>query len=167
MVQYFPFGKHRALPTTEITDRGYTGHAHNNLPPDGVGLIYMNARYFVPAVGRFASADALVPDPANPQSFNRYGYAYNNPVRLKDPDGHRPCDNTCPGDIIHYTLADLILLSLYQHSTIRPDDLELMPGPKLPQEVSPARQSAQGFLNWGSSSGRYFVSGLEWRWGFG
>ncbi|MGH2538559.1 MAG: hypothetical protein ACRDHL_14310, partial [Candidatus Promineifilaceae bacterium] len=48
VVQYFPFGKHRALPTTEITDRGFTGHAHNNRPPDGVGLIYMNARFYVP-----------------------------------------------------------------------------------------------------------------------
>ncbi|MGH2537515.1 MAG: hypothetical protein ACRDHL_08995 [Candidatus Promineifilaceae bacterium] len=45
---------------------GFTGHAHNSRPPDGVGLIYMNARFYVPAVGRFASADTLVPDPARP-----------------------------------------------------------------------------------------------------
>ncbi|MGH2535957.1 MAG: RHS repeat domain-containing protein, partial [Candidatus Promineifilaceae bacterium] len=64
VVQYFPFGKHRALPTTEITDRGFTGHKHNNRPPDGVGLIYMNARFYVPAAGRFASADGPAADAA-------------------------------------------------------------------------------------------------------
>jgi hypothetical protein len=32
----------------------------------------MNARYYVPEVGRFASPDTLVPDPGNPQSYNRY-----------------------------------------------------------------------------------------------
>jgi RHS repeat-associated protein len=31
-----------------------------------LGLIYMNARYYVPSLGRFASADTLVPDPTNP-----------------------------------------------------------------------------------------------------
>ncbi|MGH2537771.1 MAG: hypothetical protein ACRDHL_10285 [Candidatus Promineifilaceae bacterium] len=50
-VRYFPFGAFRAAPTAGIHDRGFTGHAHNNRPPDGVGLIYMNARYLVPAVG--------------------------------------------------------------------------------------------------------------------
>ncbi|MEW5985314.1 MAG: RHS repeat-associated core domain-containing protein, partial [Chloroflexota bacterium] len=51
-----------------------------------------NARYYVPGVGRFASADALVPDPQNPQSFNRYGYVLNNPLRFTDPTGHRACE---------------------------------------------------------------------------
>jgi RHS repeat-associated protein len=43
-------------------------------------LIYMNARYYVPSVGRFASADSIVPQPANPQSFNRFTYVLNNPM---------------------------------------------------------------------------------------
>ncbi len=48
----------------------------------------MNARYYVPAIGRFASADTIVPDPAEPQSFNRYSYTLNNPLRYTDPTGH-------------------------------------------------------------------------------
>ena len=48
----------------------------------------MNARYYVPEIGRFASADTLVPDPQNPQSFNRYGYALDNPIKYADPSGH-------------------------------------------------------------------------------
>jgi len=38
------------------------------------------------------SADSTVPDPKNPQSLNRYSYAYNNPVNLSDPSGHAPTD---------------------------------------------------------------------------
>jgi hypothetical protein len=48
----------------------------------------MNARFFVPGIGRFASADTIVPDPANPQSLNRYAYSLNNPVNYVDPSGH-------------------------------------------------------------------------------
>lgn len=39
---------------------------------------------------RFISADTIVPLPFYPQTFNRYAYAYNNPIILKDLDGHEP-----------------------------------------------------------------------------
>jgi RHS repeat-associated protein len=54
------------------------------------GLVYMNARYYDPQLGRFLSADSLVPDPLNPQAFNRYAFAYNNPISNLDPTGHAP-----------------------------------------------------------------------------
>ncbi len=88
---YTPFGEYRIQPpspTGDITDRGFTGHKHN----DEIGLIYMNARYFLPSVGRFLSADTLIPDPANPQSFNRYSYVLNRSVNFTDPSGHLPSD---------------------------------------------------------------------------
>ena len=44
--------------------------------------------YYLPGIGRFLSADTIVPDTANPQSFNRYSYVYNNPVKYTDPSGH-------------------------------------------------------------------------------
>ena len=43
---------------------------------------------FRPGVGRFASADTIVPDPANPQAYNRYSYVNNNPLVFLDPTGH-------------------------------------------------------------------------------
>ncbi|MBA3470218.1 MAG: VCBS repeat-containing protein [Herpetosiphonaceae bacterium] len=52
------------------------------------GLIYMQARYYDPAIGRFISPDSLVPDAHNPQALNRYTYAMNNPISYNDPDGH-------------------------------------------------------------------------------
>ncbi len=52
------------------------------------GLYYYGARYYDPVVGRFISADSMVPDPSNPQDFNRYTYVRNNPIIYSDPTGH-------------------------------------------------------------------------------
>lgn len=54
----------------------------------------MNARYYVPGLARFASADSIVPDPSNPQAYNKYTYVYNSPLNLVDPDGHCPAPTT-------------------------------------------------------------------------
>ncbi|MCA9977429.1 MAG: hypothetical protein KC413_16835, partial [Anaerolineales bacterium] len=89
---YYPFGDYRAAPTSQqsaISDRGFTGHkSGENGGSNDIGLIYMNARFYVPGIGRFASADTVVPNFANPQSFNRYSYAINNPLYFVDPSGH-------------------------------------------------------------------------------
>jgi RHS repeat-associated protein len=72
--RYYPFGAWRTEPTANLTDRGFTGHLHNNLGSgaDNLGLVYMNARWYLPALGRFISADTLVPDPMNPQASADY-----------------------------------------------------------------------------------------------
>ena len=44
-------------------------------------------RYYDAALGRFISADTIVPDPNDPQTFNRYAYVLNNPLRYTDPTG--------------------------------------------------------------------------------
>ncbi len=94
VARYLPFGDWRTEPTTNpaLTDMGFTGHKHNNSGANDLGLIYMNARFYVPGLGRFASADTIVPDPNNPQSFNRYSYVYNNPLKMIDPSGHCGAD---------------------------------------------------------------------------
>ena len=86
--RYYPFGAWRTIPTQTLTDRGFTGHLENM----EIGLVYMRARYYVPSIGRFASADTIVPNPGEPQSFNRYSYVNNNPLRFTDPTGY------CSGD---------------------------------------------------------------------
>ena len=53
-----------------------------------------HARWYDPALGRFAQPDPLVPEPGNPQSLNRYAYVLNNPVKYTDPTGLDPLDET-------------------------------------------------------------------------
>jgi RHS repeat-associated protein len=66
------------------TDRGYTEHEHL----DEMGLIHMNGRVYDPLVGRFMSADPFIQAPYNLKSFNRYSYAWNNPLKIIDPTGY-------------------------------------------------------------------------------
>ena len=54
----------------------------------GLGLYDYKARFYDAALGRFISADTVVPNPGNPQDLNRYAYAANNPLRYVDPTGH-------------------------------------------------------------------------------
>ena len=83
--RYLPFGGYRGTaPTQTITDRDFTGQKENR----ELELLYYNARFYVPSIGKFASADTIVPDPVNPQGWNRYSYTINNPVKYIDPSGH-------------------------------------------------------------------------------
>ena len=47
----------------------------------------MNARLYDPALGRFLNTDPEVQLPDNTQSYNRYSYCLNNPLRYADPTG--------------------------------------------------------------------------------
>ena len=53
------------------------------------GLDYFGARYYASTQGRFTSTDPLLSSGSveDPQSWNRYSYVLNNPLRLIDPDG--------------------------------------------------------------------------------
>ncbi|MFY0565417.1 FG-GAP-like repeat-containing protein [Archangium lansingense] len=82
---YSAFGATLASSSSVANSRGYGGHE-----VDDTGLVYMNARYYDPQLGRFISPDALVPSSGNPQALNRYAYVYNNPISNTDPTGHVP-----------------------------------------------------------------------------
>jgi RHS repeat-associated protein len=66
-----------------LFDRGYTGHEHINQ----VGLINMNGRMYDPLLGQMLSPDNYVQNPTNSQSYNRYSYVLNNPLKYTDPSG--------------------------------------------------------------------------------
>jgi RHS repeat-associated protein len=61
------------------------------------GLDYFGARYFSGAQGRFTSPDPLLNSgqPWEPQSWNHYAYALNNPLRFVDPNGLWEWDSKC------------------------------------------------------------------------
>jgi RHS repeat-associated protein len=71
---------------TLFANRGFTGHEF--LPE--FNLYNMNGRLYDPVVGRFLNPDNLIQDPANTQSYNRYSYCLNNPLKYTDPDGQVP-----------------------------------------------------------------------------
>jgi RHS repeat-associated protein len=82
--RYLPFGGVRTNigPITQ-TDLGYTGQRDL-----GMGLMDYKARFYSPLLARFTQPDSLVPDPSNPQAFNRFSYTANNPINYNDPTGH-------------------------------------------------------------------------------
>jgi RHS repeat-associated protein len=50
-------------------------------------LDYFINRYYSSTQGRFTSPDLLSGRPGSPQSWNRYAYSINNPLKYIDPDG--------------------------------------------------------------------------------
>jgi RHS repeat-associated protein len=89
---YWPFGE-------EWTPGGlqqgaplkFTGHERDADPSGGAApLDYMHARYYGPAWGRFLSVDPAGNDnTADPQKWNRYLYARDNPLKFTDADGRK------------------------------------------------------------------------------
>jgi RHS repeat-associated protein len=80
--QYFPFGEDVFSPPPDERLR-FTGHERD---PDG--LDYMHARFYRQGNGKFLSVDPGRDwDIKQPQSWNLYAYARNNPVNNADPTG--------------------------------------------------------------------------------
>jgi RHS repeat-associated protein len=67
-----------------LTDKLFTGQRQIA----ELGMYHYGARFYSPKLGRFLSADTIVPGYDNPQNLNRYSYVINNPLRYTDPTGH-------------------------------------------------------------------------------
>ena len=76
-------GAGTTLPRLTFFDRGYTGHEHLQ----SVALINMNGRIYDAKLHRFLQPDENIQAPFNTQSYNRYGYVLNNPLKYTDPSG--------------------------------------------------------------------------------
>lgn len=64
-----PYGVARYTAGATPTTFNFTGQRRDS----GSGLLFYNARWYDPVVGRFLQADTIVPAPGNPQSW---GTAY-------------------------------------------------------------------------------------------
>ena len=80
---YAPYGQSVTSMGAAPNGPGYTGHVND---PD-TGLVYMQARYYDPEVGRFLSVDPVTPTAGNAFNFGRYTYGNNDPIQNIDPDG--------------------------------------------------------------------------------
>jgi len=84
---YRPYGeKINRQPSSGLNKIGFHGKPFD----DNTGLSYMGARYYDPSLGRFMGIDPVGVQEENVHSFNRYGYANNNPYKYVDPDGRMP-----------------------------------------------------------------------------
>jgi RHS repeat-associated protein len=84
---FWPFGQVVGSPIVQDS-RMFAGKEH-----DGESALdYFGGRYYASQTGRFTSVDpALDSEKArvDPQQWNRYSYAFNNPHRYVDPDGRQ------------------------------------------------------------------------------
>jgi len=69
------------------------------------GLDFFEARFFSSTQGRFLSVDIESASLSTPQSFNKYQYCLNNPLRYVDPDGRYNRD-------VHYELTLVLALAV-------------------------------------------------------
>jgi hypothetical protein len=97
-IKYLPFGEARNTPqqisgysTDKRLPRRVRLYTASALTPPAFATIMPRIairRYYDPTIGRFISPDTTIQSPANPQCFNRYSYALNNPLKYLDPSGH-------------------------------------------------------------------------------
>ena len=87
-----PVGSAQRSPRCDIAGYGpsgvrvkFTGKERDS----ETGLDYFGARYLAGGMGRFTTPDPLGASAkaSNPQTWNRYAYTLNNPLRYVDPDG--------------------------------------------------------------------------------
>jgi len=81
---YFPFGDEPASAPDPAAQR-FTGAERDRES----SMDYFQARYYMQRLGRFTTADPghVGGDTEDPQSWNAYAYARNNPLKFTDPTG--------------------------------------------------------------------------------
>ena len=94
---YLPFGEELFAGTGARTSG--LGYAGDNVRQkftskerdNETGLDYFGARYYASTQGRFTSPDAFWKDSqvGDAQSWNKYAYARNNPLKYVDPQGEK------------------------------------------------------------------------------
>jgi RHS repeat-associated protein len=84
-MRYKPYGESRDTGSNLQTDHKFTGQIEDG----SIGLYWYSSRAYDATLSRFTCPDSLIPNTRNPQSLNRYSYVLNNPLKYKDPTGHR------------------------------------------------------------------------------
>ncbi|MDQ3005568.1 MAG: RHS repeat-associated core domain-containing protein [Chloroflexota bacterium] len=95
--RYKAWGETRYTFGNEKTKYQYTGQFSYTAD---FGLYFYNARWYDPALGRFAQADTIIPSAYDSQSYDRFAYVFNNPIKYNDPSGHIGCDEDVNGKCI-------------------------------------------------------------------
>ncbi|MDD5008374.1 MAG: toxin TcdB middle/N-terminal domain-containing protein, partial [Syntrophorhabdaceae bacterium] len=86
-IEYHPYGTYRLRTDLDAAFPNVNYTFTDQEDDDEAGLYNYKARLYDPLLGRFISADSIIPEPGNLQAFNRYSYCLNNPVLYTDPSG--------------------------------------------------------------------------------
>jgi RHS repeat-associated protein len=105
-----PFGDTESCPPAP-SEATYTSKERDSES----GNDYFGARYYASPIGRFLSPDPLLSsgNPGDPQTWNRYAYGSNNPLRVIDPTGLWDWDQSVGGDMSD---DDLELIASDKHN---------------------------------------------------
>jgi RHS repeat-associated protein len=82
---YSPYGQ--PLGQTGSTINPFRHHGRHGAMDDGLGLVNMRARRYVPSLLRFSGRDFMFGDARFGQTLNRYSFTEDNPLTLVDPLG--------------------------------------------------------------------------------
>lgn len=75
---------------------GYTGYRYDEIS----GTYFAQAREYQPENGRFTAQDVIQGNGAVPETLNRYGYCWGNPVKYIDNNGENPITQREANEII-------------------------------------------------------------------
>ncbi len=70
------WGQERYKNGTIVSNYAFTGQRWD----EKLGLYDYNARYYDPVLGRFLSADTIIPNETDPQAYSRFTYVLNSPI---------------------------------------------------------------------------------------
>jgi RHS repeat-associated protein len=83
--EYLPFGE----TWFQEGEKGNKPKFNSQELDEETNFYFYNARYYDPQIARFITADNIIPNELNTQSWNRYSYVLNNPIMYNDPTGHK------------------------------------------------------------------------------
>ena len=130
---YDAFGNITEATGQSANKFGYTGHQMDA----ETGLVYFQARYYDPQLGRFITQDPYEGDWQTPLSLHHYLYAYANPTTYIDRDGH------CAEPITFVLCAGLAALITTEASIIHE---EVTQGSSLKQAASNPKHYVRGAI---------------------
>jgi RHS repeat-associated protein len=162
---------------TRTTDQGYVASEQQDGQRKGfgayekdseTGLSFAGARYFASLHGRFTTIDPAMGSIriTNPQSFNRYTYALNNPLRYVDPDGQVPVETVIDVLSLAHSFYKLYKEPSWENAGYFIWDaaatlLPYVPGSWSAKALRRGVQLSREAVEWSAKIGRFGYRGLE------
>jgi len=107
--------QYKAFGETESNEKS---HLFTGKEKDSSELYYFGSRYYDSDIGRFITRDTQFGRKSTPQSFNRYAYCLNNPLKYVDPDGRENASWLFDNEeedkkVLHYSQAPQLIEYVY------------------------------------------------------